>query len=434
MTSDLPSVDREILRGVLVVFLFAAISACAGAAKEIAIAWKFGISEVVDAYQFVFTVSQWPLALLATLFVVTIVPLAGRLRLESSDELVRLRREVLGLALILTLPLCGLVYSGLKFAVSLSFGPDASEIQYLAGSMVLPLTLSFGAGVFAVLLGGWIMADHRHINTMLQAVPALCVLLAVLAVNGGSEVLAWGTAIGFLLYALVSWAALGIPRGERSPSFSFDSPHWRTLLAGMGTLLIGQLLLSLVTIVDQFFAASLEAGSLSALGYASRVTGLVLGLLSLAIGRGMLPVLSRVAVEAPEKLWSICNRYMCIVFLVGLVLAGAGMLVSHSLVALLFERGEFDVADTLRVTELVQYAMVQVPFYLTSMVAVSVLLAQRRYIPVMLAAGLNGLLKVVLALFLVSRFGLPGLLLATAFVYLVSSLHCWLHLRFRRLA
>jgi hypothetical protein len=35
----------------------------AGAAKEMAIAWRYGVSDTVDAYVFVFNLATWPVSL-----------------------------------------------------------------------------------------------------------------------------------------------------------------------------------------------------------------------------------------------------------------------------------------------------------------------------------------------------------------------------------
>ncbi len=425
-----PGADRAIFSGIATVFVFASISALVGAGKEVAIAWRFGVGSIVDAYQFLFTLAQWPLSLLATLFTVTLVPLVAKLSKTTPTDLRRFQAEVLGVALVAVAPICVAVYFGLSLVVTSTVVGLDSAVRGHAEAMLAPFALSIGFGMLAVLLGGWIMAENRHSNTLLQSVPALIVLLAVLGFASGSKPLAWATALGFAAWALASWLVLGSRHGVRWPQLSLRSPHWQALLAGMGTLLFGQLLMSLVSLVDQFFAARLGVGALSTLGYSNRIVALVLGLCAIAITRGMLPTLSQVNVDSPGEILPVTQRFALLVLGLGLVLAIAGALASDWFVRVLFERGQFLRQDSEMVAELVRYSMFQVPFYLASMVIVSALLAQRRYTTVMFIAGLNGLVKVGLALVLVSRWGLPGLLLATAAVYLLSTLHCYLHLRF----
>lgn len=410
-----------------VVIVFGAIASAIGASKEIAIAWKFGVSEVVDAYQFTFAVAQWPLSILASVYFAALVPQAVALRAKSLTQVQHFRAETLGLTCLLLVPLTLLVYAGLHFIVGRAFAEASATTLALAASMVLPMALVFGAGLVATVCAGWIMADGRHTNTLLQAIPAAVVMLSIVLLDLSVVGLLASTAVGFLLYAVVSLLALPRNRaktvGQRL-RYKPRSRNTKLLLAAMGTLLFGQFLISFVTIIDQWFAAQLGPGALSMLGYTTRVVGLVLSLFAIAITRGLMPGFAKVQVEDPAALRAMVLRYGVLVFVGGLVIAAVGIAAADFLVKLLFERGQFTAADTLKVGTLVKYAMVQVPFYLSSMVMVSALLVQGQYRAVSIAAGINGVVKLILAYLLVARYGLPGLLLATAVVYLVSTLVC----------
>lgn len=51
---------KQIASGFAVVAVFILLGKMVAAAKEIAIAWRYGISETVDAYLFTFNLAQWP--------------------------------------------------------------------------------------------------------------------------------------------------------------------------------------------------------------------------------------------------------------------------------------------------------------------------------------------------------------------------------------
>ena len=61
--NDPASHDRRIATGFLWVAFFLLVSKLAGAAKEMAVAWRYGVSETVDAYVFVFNLVTWPVTL-----------------------------------------------------------------------------------------------------------------------------------------------------------------------------------------------------------------------------------------------------------------------------------------------------------------------------------------------------------------------------------
>lgn len=85
-----------------------------------------------------------------------------------------------------------------------------------------------------------------------------------------------------------------------------------------------------------------------------------------------------------------CLGYGRGVFTIGVVLAIIAITLSEPLIKLFSERGEFSADDAARVATLVIYAGILIPFYLTSMVAVSALLAQARLNALTVAAALNG--------------------------------------------
>src|SRR5215475_2002035 len=92
---------RAIARGMVIGSLFVFLSKLAGAAKEMAIAWRYGVSEVVDAYLFIFNLLNWPIVVWFSVLSVVLIPLAARVREKNPKDLPRFRAELLGLTLVL---------------------------------------------------------------------------------------------------------------------------------------------------------------------------------------------------------------------------------------------------------------------------------------------------------------------------------------------
>ena len=110
------------------VALFVFIGKLAGAAKEMAIAWRYGVSETVDAYVFVFNLINLPVSVWFSVLTVVLAPLAARIRHDNPAELPRFRDELLGLTMIVGLGLGCLAWFGLPS----SCGPagSASPIRH----------------------------------------------------------------------------------------------------------------------------------------------------------------------------------------------------------------------------------------------------------------------------------------------------------------
>src|SRR5690349_5966288 len=91
---------REIAGSMAWITLFVLVGKLAGAFKEVAIAARFGTSELVDAYVFVMTLNAWPLSVWLSVLTAVIVPLAARVSAVSEAQLSRFRAETLGLGLL----------------------------------------------------------------------------------------------------------------------------------------------------------------------------------------------------------------------------------------------------------------------------------------------------------------------------------------------
>ena len=417
-----------IAKGTSVVAIFLFISAFIGALKEMAVAWRYGISETVDAYLFLFSINQWPVSIVAGVLGAALVPLAVQIRQESPQALPLFRSQLLGQVLVIALLLSLLSSVSLPWLVSQPFFGFTTEVQTLAAGMVVPLSATVGLGTIAALLATWMMAGERHLNSLFQGAPALVILGSLLVFSEGPAPLIWGTVAGFALQVVLLWFPLRTRREAEKPSLRFTSPYWKPLLAGVAVLFVGQAFMSLVNLADQFFAAGMGTGALSTLGYSNRMLNLVLGIGATAVGRATLPIFSRSEAETPELTIYLTLRWSALMFVVGLLVAGVTALLAGDITELLFERGEFNAEDTAIVTAVFQSALIQVPLYFCAMVMVSALLAKSMFRYVTAIGIALFLTKIALASQLAPAMGLQGLMIATAGVYTVSCILCWLGL------
>ena len=71
------SSNARILSGFLWVSLFLFLGKIAGAAKEMVVAWRYGVSPIVDAYVFVFNMLAWPGGVFGSVCLSLLVPLCA---------------------------------------------------------------------------------------------------------------------------------------------------------------------------------------------------------------------------------------------------------------------------------------------------------------------------------------------------------------------
>jgi peptidoglycan biosynthesis protein MviN/MurJ (putative lipid II flippase) len=420
---------RQIAAGFVWVSLFMLFGKLAGAAKEMAVAWRYGVCADVDTYVFVLNLICWPVSVWFSVISVVVVPLIVRAKTEQPAELQRFNAEMFGMTLVFGLVAGGLAYAImpmiLRAGTTKLTGMALREAISMARHFAVLLPLGAVISFFSV----WMLALGRHRNTLFEAIPALLILAALLLPNNLlANPLVWGTLAGFVLHVL----ALGLPlhrRDElRMPGLAFASPIWRRFRDNIGFMTIGQILMSVGGVVDQFFAARLEAGSISTLGYANRIMALIIGMGAAAISRATLPVFAAPLPpdQTGQPATKLAERWAGVMFLVGSIGMIALWSVSPHLVRLLFERGAFTSSHTVRVAEILRYSALQIPMCYACLTLTSLMAASNRY-NVLMLSGLVGLLvKIAALVLLVPTLGLKGLVLSSACVYSANALLFWI--------
>lgn len=407
---------RAIIRGLIAVAAYAFLGKLAGAAKEMAVAWRYGVGAEVDAYLFVFNLVNWPLAIWFGVLTVILIPMAARIRDESPAEFAQFRGEILGLTLVIGVALAVVARTTLPWLLATSWLGLPEQTVELATAMVPVMAWVVLPGLLAGLYSVWMMSAGGNANTLFEGLPALGVLIAVL-ITGGIEPLIWGTLGGMVVRFVLVAAPMRAPEERHRPSFSLSSAHWPVFWQAFGVMILGQAIMSLTTLVDQFFAARLPEGAISTLGFAGRIIALILGVVAIAVTRAMLPVFARAGALGLGRVRALALKWAAWFFVAGALVAAIAWLLSPWAVRTLFQRGTFTPDDTYRVSTVMRFGLVQLPFYFCSLVLVSMHASLARY-RLLLLSGILGLgAKFVSSLILLPAYGVGGLMLAQAVVY-----------------
>lgn len=426
--ADSESLHRRIAISFLWVGFFVLIGKLAGAAKEMAIAWRYGVSATVDAYVFVFNLITWPVGVWFSVLTVVLVPLVAKVRGENPEDLPRFRGELLALTLLAGAVLGGLAFVGLPPLFESGWMGLSAVALHEALAMAGPLALLLPLGLTISLFSAWMMACGRHRNTLLEALPALTILVALLLPPGWlPEPLVWGSVAGFALQLV----GLGWPLqrgGElQRPTLGFNSPAWQGFWVSIGIMSIGQALMSLTGIIDQLFAAHVGPGAIATLSYANRIMALVLGLGAMAISRATLPIFSEVAAKnQTAEIHKLALYWAKWMFFLGLLVMVVAWFLAPWVVELLFQHGAFTKTDTTNVSFLLICLLIQLPFYFSGMVFVTLFSARKKYLVVAFSGFFNLCVKVISAYWLVGKFQLVGLALSTVVMYLFSLVYFYL--------
>jgi putative peptidoglycan lipid II flippase len=199
-------------------------------------------------------------------------------------------------------------------------------------------------------------------------------------------------------------------------------------------MIAGSCLMNGTVIVDQSIAASLGEGSVAALNYANRITGLAILLLTTALSAAVIPYFSRmVACQDWTGVLHTLRRYLLIIFAIAMPLAACLYLWSEPIVHASFQRGKFNESDTILVAQIQSFFALQIPFYLGNILITRMISALQGNIFLMGNAAISLILDIVLDLTFSKWIGIAGIALASGGMYLscfcINSLSGWYLLR-----
>ncbi|MCC6244306.1 MAG: polysaccharide biosynthesis C-terminal domain-containing protein [Gemmatimonadaceae bacterium] len=181
------------------------------------------------------------------------------------------------------------------------------------------------------------------------------------------------------------------------------------------------MLMSATTLIDQSMATALPSGSVSALGYAAKLSALVVGVGSMALSTTLLPALSlHVARREWRQLRGVERRVASIVVGITLPLTVALIWFSVPIVRLLFERGAFTATESTSVAAIQSAYLLQIPVHLLGIVYVRLASALEANRLLTVGSAVNLVANIVLNVVFMRWYGAKGIALSTACVYAVS--------------
>lgn len=406
---------RAILSGMIAVGSFLVIGKLIAAAKEIVVASRFGVSDIVDAYQFSFTLTQWPATFLGAAMVSVIVPLFST---ATQDDLHRKRiySRLFGYVLFASVGIGCISLLAFPFIVSSGIFSFTAIQESRVVTMVTLLSLVIPAAIASRFLAGCTMAARSHVNTLFECLPALAILVFVGCVPL-EQSLVLGGMTGIFVQCILLAGSVAILGTLVRPRLELPGEEEYRIFGAFGVFVLAYLLLGSVEIIDQIAAASLPPGSLATLGYANRVLALVLGIVATTICRSLLPVLSAYNGEGKQ----IRPRFVLV--LLGMLISAAAVgaiaiaWFSGDIIRVLFERGAFGSSDTERVASALRWGVTRVPPYLMTIVLMYAITSQQRARPLLLLGLVTSVGKLTATLLLLPWLGFHGLLLSSTVAY-----------------
>jgi putative peptidoglycan lipid II flippase len=248
------------------------------------------------------------------------------------------------------------------------------------------------------------------------AIGSISNLLAVMLLHQriGPVALAWGNLASVALSALVP--VVPMLRHGWKRLVPLKDQMIRELVHLMLPFILFGVLTSSVSLFERFFASGLPDGDLSYLGYAGKISSILVIAVALGIASAIFPEMARAYVQNGERgLVEQAEYGLRLTLAVALPALGIMAAAAVPLITILYERGAFDHSDTLSVSRIVLIVLIgDVLFRMLNNVINRTLfvIKDTRTGPMISAA--STILYVFLAKVLANAFGYVGLAVASA--------------------
>lgn len=419
------STNRKIFGAAIIVGVFTAFAKGIAVVKELVVAWKFGTGDDLDAFLIALLVPAFIINVVAGSFNAALIPTYIQVR---EQEGIQAAQRLFAGTTVWSLGLLGfttilIVLTAPVYLpwIALGFSPEKLHLTFELLCIIAPLIVIGGLGV---IWGAVLNAGERFALAAISAIITPTVtILSLFALNWGIFALAAGLVGG----AVLEIAILGVGLRRQGVAllprwYGFDV-HLRQVASQYVPMIAGAFLMCSTSIVDQSMAAMLSPGSVAALIYGIKVSTLLLGITTTALGTAVIPYFSKmVASEDWRGVRHTFKHYMRLIFLASVPLTVLTVIFSESIVQILFQRGSFTANDTRLVAQIQAFDILQLPFYIGNILIVKLISALKANHILMYGAGINLIANILLNYLFIKIMGIAGITLATSCVYVISFL------------
>ena len=404
--------DNVVLVGVLTT-----IARVAAGLKIAVSARYFGAGDAYDVFQTAFLLPALLGEAVTVAFTSGIVPVLTQVRTaQGTLASARLVRSAITIALLLMSLLAAILWLGAPGVIRVLGSSFAESKQRRAQELFLALLLWLPLGAW---IATWRGVLHSHGKFAVAA--GAQAISPVLTINwlwlGGAQQGTWALVTAILLGALFEGAVLAT--AARNMGYgcwpgSIRAQAWTPELSSFSlqvrSLMLTALLASVSLLIDQSFAGGLGTGSVSALAYGTKVSGVLALICGTALGSVILPDFS---LHAARREWDALGRkferYAAFIATILIPCAALLMWKSELLVRVIFERGAFDSTHTQMVAAVQRFALAELPFAVLLIVASRLTTALNASRLLVYAGGATVVINAALSWQFSRWWGVPGL-------------------------
>jgi putative peptidoglycan lipid II flippase len=336
-----------LLKAAGIVAALSVISKFLGFAREASLAAVFGATYATDAYFMGQTIPVVIFSAVSAALGSTFIPVFSQVRqAHGRDAAYKMVSSVINATVLLAVAFIAIgefFVDPLTRLVAPGFQGEAYALTVSMTRIMFPMVL-FQA--LSGLLTGMLQADDNFAVPAMTSLAYNIIIIGSILILGpklGIRAVGAGTVVAIAVQVVLKLPAIARTGYRWSPILNLNDPGLRRMGALTGPVLFATFAGQASTLVNRMLVSGLAEGSLAALNYATRLMGLVPGVVGTSIITVMYPTLSRLSAADDWQRYSKAFSESIKMISFVLVPAAVGMAVLRvPMVRIVFERGAFD--------------------------------------------------------------------------------------------
>ncbi|WP_298499343.1 lipid II flippase MurJ [uncultured Algibacter sp.] len=416
------SFHNPLIRNIMIVGAVTLLIKVIAFYKEMMIAGNFGLSELLDTFFIALLVPSFVQSVFISSITSIFIP-NYVIEMKEGGNISSLQSVIFLISIGISTFTVILAYLSTDFFLDLIYpGHTSSYYQLIKDQLFIIMPCLFFWGITSV-LGGLMEISNkfflRSISTFFP-IATMIFFLLFLKEQIGPMVLAYGTLVGnaiallYFLFVTIKFKILSIGRPIINSNTKF-------MLRQLPPKIFSSFFSAMNNYVDQFFAAALIIGSISALNYGIRLPSFGISIVIMALGSVLLPHFSKLVNENLDEAYNHLFKILKWVVGISTIIVIIGIFMSDYIIELIFERGAFTHEDTLKVSLIQKITLIYIPFYLSTLIIVKFLTSINKNKFMAWISFFNLFINLILNFILVKYYEVYGLALSTTLVLIISS-------------
>lgn len=423
------------LKSTSIIMILTIVSKVTGLFRDVLTASAFGTTYETDAYNMALIIPAFIFSILGSAITTTFIPMLSDIFKKSGKKaMYEFANNVMTILMAFTVisSVLGTIFAPeIVKVIAPKFTGETYTLTVLLAkiSMINLLFMSLNSGFTAILQT---LGDFTAPAILGIVVNVPIIIYIILGNTFGIYGLTVVTVIGNFLQVVVQLPWLFKHEYKYRVAFDLKDTEFRQLMILIVPVVIGTGVNQINSMIDKILGSGLPEGSITALGYASKLNTIAYGIFAVAVVTVVYPLLSKEGMNTDKSMFKeYISKAITNISLIIIPATIGIMILSTPLIKIIFERGAFDMESVNMTSYALLFLSISAPFMGIRDVLNRAFYSLQDTKTPMKNGILGVIVNIILNVILVRFMGIGGLALATSISAIFTTVLLYFSLRGR---